>query len=122
MTAPRILAVDDDPLTLKFLARVLAGAGYEVTRAASGAEALRACAGRAFDVALVDVVMPGMSGRELSERLATSHAGMKVLYMSGYTDDAVVLHGVLAEEMAFLQKPFTINALARKVRALLDER
>jgi DNA-binding response OmpR family regulator len=54
--------------------------------------------------------------------IAASHAGTKVLYMSGYTDDAVVLHGVLAEEMAFLQKPFTLNALARKVRALLDER
>jgi FixJ family two-component response regulator len=71
---------------------------------------------------VTDVVMPGISGRELSERLAFVHPAMKVLYMSGYTDDAVVLHGVLAEEMAFLQKPFTINALARKVRALLDER
>ena len=66
--------------------------------------------------------MPGISGRELAERLALPQPGMKVLYMSGYTDDAVVLHGVLAEEMAFLQKPFTINALARKVGALLDER
>ncbi len=69
---------------------------------------------------MTDVIMPGMSGRELAQRLASSHAETKVLYMSGYTDDAVVLHGVLAEEMAFLQKPFTIEALARKVRALLD--
>ena len=62
-----------------------------------------------------------MSGRELAQRLAESRGAMKVLYMSGYTDDAVVRHGVLAEDMAFLQKPFTIEALARKVRAVLDQ-
>jgi FixJ family two-component response regulator len=70
---------------------------------------------------MTDVVMPGMSGRKLAQSLAASHPETTVLYMSGYTDDAVVLHGVLAEDVAFLQKPFTIRALAQKVRALLDQ-
>jgi FixJ family two-component response regulator len=61
-----------------------------------------------------------MSGRELVSRVATSHAETRVLYMSGYTDDAVVLHGVLAADVAFLQKPFTEQALARKMREVLD--
>ena len=69
---------------------------------------------------MTDVVMPEMSGRDLGERVRASHARIRVLYMSGYTDDAVVLHGVLTEAMAFLQKPFTSEALARKVRELVD--
>jgi DNA-binding NarL/FixJ family response regulator len=68
---------------------------------------------------LTDVVMPGMSGRELADRLAPWHQAMQVLYMSGYTDEAIVRHGVLAEGTAFLQKPFTPDTLARQVREVL---
>jgi two-component system cell cycle sensor histidine kinase/response regulator CckA len=69
----------------------------------------------------VDVVIPGMDGRELTNRLKSSHPEMKVLYMSGYTDNAIVHHGVLKKGMNFIQKPFTIDELARKVREVLDK-
>ena len=69
---------------------------------------------------MTDVVMPGMSGRELAEQMAARRAGIRILYMSGYPGDAAVQHGTLARGSAFLQKPFTPDGLARKVRETLD--
>ena len=90
--------------------------------AGDGARALRVAEMhlRPIHLLLTDVVMPGFGGRELSERLLAVHPEARVLFTSGYTDDAVVRHGVLEEQVAFLQKPFTPAALARKVREVLD--
>jgi YesN/AraC family two-component response regulator len=70
---------------------------------------------------LTDVVMPGMSGHELANQLKTLHPKMKVLYMSGYTDNAITHHGILDEGMNYIQKPFTVESLARKAREVLDK-
>jgi CheY-like chemotaxis protein len=93
-----------------------------VLAAATGEEALRLLERHAAPVHLLlsDVVMPGMSGRHLAEQLARLRPEMKVLYMSGYTSDTIVRHGVLEAQMAFLNKPFTAAALLRKVREVLD--
>jgi signal transduction histidine kinase/ActR/RegA family two-component response regulator len=119
-----ILLVEDEA-TLRRLAReVLETCGYTVLEAANGNEALLLHSqhqGR-IQLMVTDVVMPEMSGRELAERIATMDPELRVLYMSGYTDDAVVLHGVLAEAVDFIQKPFSPDALAEKVRVVLDKR
>jgi len=105
------------------LVRTVLGAhGYTVLEAPDGAQALRVGERHpgVIHLMLTDVVMPGISGRELANRLTALRPGMAVLYMSGYTDNAVVHHGVLDPGAAFLQKPMAPDALLRKVRELLD--
>jgi signal transduction histidine kinase len=117
-----ILLVEDET-DLRDLAReILEGQGYTVLIAGDPQEALRLAGGFAGSIHLLltDVVMPQMSGRELATRLAPGRPDMKVLYMSGYTDDVIVGHGVLDPRLAFLSKPFTPGTLAGKVREVLE--
>ncbi len=117
-----ILLVEDEEVVRGLVDDVLTGNGYRVLVASHSDEGFRLSGQHEGPIHLLvtDVVMPGMSGRELAERLASSRPTMKVLYISGYTDDAVVRHGVLVERTAFLQKPFTPDALLRKVREVLE--
>ena len=117
-----ILLVEDDSNLRALVARVLKSRGYLVHVAASGVEALVIASDPAklLDAVITDVVMPGMNGRELVEKLLESRPGMGSLLMSGYTDDDVLRRGVLHGETAFLQKPFTPDQLARKIRTVLD--
>jgi signal transduction histidine kinase/ActR/RegA family two-component response regulator len=119
-----VLLVEDEAALRNLVRECLETSGYTVVEARHGGEALEIAERHRFPLHLLmtDVVMPGMSGRELAERLASRRAELRVLYMSGYTDDAVIRHGVLSQQMAFLQKPFTAEALARKVREVLDAR
>ena len=126
LTAPRgtetvLLAEDED--ALRSLGRfVLQGAGYRVLEASDGKEALAVAAQHEGPIHLLasDVVMPELGGRQLAERLRALRPEMKTLFLSGYTDDAVVRHGVMHETVHFLQKPFSPLGLARKVREVLD--
>lgn len=117
-----ILLVEDEEAVRHLATLVLEKAGYRLLTASSGDEALRIAHENdtQIDLVVTDVVMPGSSGRQTVERLRQTRSGFKVLFMSGYTDDAVVRHGVLQANVAYLQKPFTPTALARKVREVLD--
>jgi len=118
-----VLLVEDEEGVRRLTQSLLERLGYRVLAAPGGAEALEAAAGHRgeIDVLVTDVVMPQMSGPQVAEALEPLHPGIKVLYLSGYADDAVVRHGVLGAGKAFLQKPFTAAALAEKVRQVLDE-
>jgi two-component system cell cycle sensor histidine kinase/response regulator CckA len=118
-----ILVVDDEEAVRKVIQRTLEAAGYTVLTAASGAEALLKSAQHAGEIHLLltDVVMPQMSGRTLVEELAKTGRSLAVLYMSGYTDDAIDHHGVLDAGTHFLSKPFAMSDLARKVREVLKD-
>jgi len=119
-----ILVVEDEEAVRSMVARILRAAGYTVLVAADGSEALATSAHCPEEIHLVltDVIMPQMSGRVLVERLTKTRPALKILYMSGYTDQAVVHHGVLDAGTHFLGKPFTATDLARRVRAVLDGR
>jgi PAS domain S-box-containing protein len=118
-----ILAVEDEEKVRKLAVQILKGQGYTVLEASHGEEAMKVAkehGGDGIQLLLTDVVMPGMSGSELAKTLGSLLPKMRVLYMSGYTDNAIVHHGVLEEGVNYIQKPFTVGALARKVREVLD--
>ena len=117
-----VLLVEDEDAVRRLASRVLTRSGYRVLEAASGEDAAAIAARHEgpIDLLMTDVVMPGMSGRELAEQLLPRRPGMRLLYASGYTEDAIVRHGVSSLETAFLEKPFTPNGLLRKVREVLD--
>ena len=117
-----LLLVEDETTVRRLAHRILTRQGYTVIEAANGVEALRVCEEHAGDIDLVvtDVVMPEMGGGELAERLKVVRPGTPVLMVSGYAEDAVLRHGIAETQSWFLEKPFTPEALVRKVREVLD--
>jgi len=117
-----VLLVEDDDRLRVLTRTILESLGYEVRAAARAEEALEIAAklGAPIDLLVTDVVMPEVGGPELARRLTTQMPGIKVLFVSGYSDEAIVRHGVIESGTAFLQKPFTRASLARKIREVLD--
>ncbi|WP_448381734.1 ATP-binding protein [Desulfosoma sp.] len=117
-----ILVVEDDQSLRKMMVGLLSELGYKVTPAANAGEALLLVeeVGLKPDLIITDVVMPTMSGKQLIDRLQRTRPDLKVLYMSGYTDNAIVHYGILDPGTPFIQKPFTRDALGMKIRELLD--
>ena len=117
-----VLVVEDEPAVLSLSRRALEAQGYIVLAATDAPAAMRIVErhGGTIHLLLTDVVMPGLSGQELADQLASRRPGIRVLYMSGYPGDAVVQHGTLPSGSPFLQKPFSPDHLARKVRDVLD--
>ena len=121
--ATNILLTEDQPEVQSIARAILTRHGYTVLPAASGEEALRILGehpDRPIHVLLTDVVMPSMSGPDLARRVRSSRPEVAVLYMSGYTDDAIVRQGVLEAGVAFIQKPFTPDGLLRRIRDVLN--
>jgi CheY-like chemotaxis protein len=119
-----ILVVEDEKEVGKIIKKTLQELGYKVWLTEGGREALRFIKDQEtppIQLLITDVVMPGMSGRELRDHLIDLKPDLKVIFMSGYTDDAVIRHGISKKEMNFIQKPFSVKFLARKVRQVLDE-
>ena len=117
-----VLLVEDDPAVRLLAEEALTRLGYVVLTAADGHQAVRLAEGRSgsIDLLLTDVVMPNGGGRQVAESLTATDPGLRVMYMSGYTDDEVLRHGVQQSQIPFIQKPFTAEDLARKVREVLD--
>ena len=119
-----ILLVEDEDVVRGLTRKILMQAGYNVLDARGGDEAIRLCATHAgpIDLLLTDVVMPEVSGKEVADRLLELRPTIRVLFMSGYTDEAIVQHGVLDANVKFIQKPFTWIALTKKVREVLNRK
>jgi two-component system cell cycle sensor histidine kinase/response regulator CckA len=117
-----VLVVEDDDAVRRMTREILMVKGYKVLDARSGADALYLMEGHkdTIDLVLTDVSMPGMKGHELGQRLVELHSGVRLLYMSAYTEDAILDNGVLCPGMAFIEKPFSADELARKVREVLE--
>jgi len=120
--AETILLVEDEARVRKLIVDILSACGYRVLEATRGNEAVRLAATHKgpIHLAVVDVVMPEMSGPDVVRQIQPGHPDMRVLYISGYTDEAIVHHGILESGAAFLQKPFLPGVLARRVREVLD--
>jgi CheY-like chemotaxis protein len=116
-----ILLVEDEDSVLKLGKRLLESLGYQVVTAPGPEEAIQIVTGYAGDINLMitDVVMPGMNGRDLANTIRAIRPGLRCLYMSGYTADVIASRGVLEEGVPFIQKPFSLDALASKVHELL---
>jgi PAS domain S-box-containing protein len=117
-----ILLIEDDEALRQLTQRVLTDAGYHVLSAGGGAPALALARDYpgTIELVLTDIVMPRFSGRQLAEQLTAIRPSLKVVYMSGFTDDAIVRHGILQDSVAFISKPFTANELTWRLRAQLD--
>jgi PAS domain S-box-containing protein len=117
-----VLFVEDDQAVRELVRDYLLGSGYRVLEATDGVEALKIVGAHrhAIDLLITDVVMPQLSGPELAARLSAERPGLKILFLSGYTDDTVFRHGVLEGGVAFLQKPFNLKAFAQKIREVLN--
>jgi len=118
-----VLVAEDEEDVRTLVVQIMKRQGYKVLEAANGGEAFITCEKHKGEIHLLvtDVVMPGMSGRELAERLLLLHPEMKVLFMSGYTDDTVMRYGVAEGEINFIQKPFSVERLTTKVREVLGK-
>ncbi len=118
-----ILVVEDEEEVRKLTVRILQNKGYRVLTASDGNAALLVVKRYVSPIHLMltDVVMPGINGRELAKKMESFHPKMKVLYMSGYTENAIVHHGILDEKMDYIPKPFTVEGLTKKVREALDK-
>jgi len=117
-----ILVVEDEDMVRNLTVEVLESCGYEVLQARNGIEALDFCKSykEKIDLLITDIVMPQIGGRELAERMLHEDPSLCVLFTSGYTDDAIVRHGILEEDANFIQKPFNLDDLGKKVSELLD--
>jgi len=117
-----VLVVDDEPSVLRVASKVLRRDGYAILEALGGEQALRIAKEHdgAIDLLLTDVVMPGLGGRELGEQFRALHPGTALLFMSGYTEDEVLLQGIRVAEVNYIAKPFTVAGLRDKVREVIE--
>jgi two-component system, cell cycle sensor histidine kinase and response regulator CckA len=122
MGTETILFVEDEQSVRELVCDYLSSAGYRVLQAGDGVEALEVAAAHTGTIHMLvtDVVMPRMSGRDLATHLTSKRPNLKVLFISGYTDDTIVRHGVLDGGVAFLQKPFNLKSLTEKIREVLS--